>query len=98
MVVNKKWKKAACRDPYYEDTVGLATEERFLKEADEALVHMYDPNQDKDLDALRRQCLEGIRRDLRAVEKDKDMSGVPELPITSPPAMMQPLPSPLTEN
>jgi hypothetical protein len=74
-----------CRDPYYEDTVDISTEEKFLKEAEKALVYMYDPNHDKELDALRWQCLEGIRASLRLVEKDKGKSGVRELPITRPP-------------
>jgi hypothetical protein len=59
-----------CRDPYYEDTVDLATEEKFLRDAEKALVYMHDPTQDKELDALRWQCLESIRRDLRRVEKE----------------------------
>ena len=83
-----------CRDPYYEDTVDLATEERFLKDAEKTLVYMYDPSQDKELDALRWQCLERIRIDLRKVDMDKNKSAVPELSITSPPARMPPLPSP----
>jgi hypothetical protein len=83
-----------CRDPYYEDTVDLATEERFLKNTEKTLVYMYDPSQDKELDALRWQCLERIRMDLRKVEMDKGKSAVPELSITSPPAQMPPLPSP----
>lgn len=72
-----------CRDPYY-DGIELSTEEKFLKEAEKALVYMYDPNHDKELDVLRWQCLESIRMDLRSVEKDKDKSGVRELPITRP--------------
>jgi len=80
-----------CRDPYYEDTVDLATEEKFLKDAENALVYMYDPTQDKELDAFRWQCLERIRRDLRIVEKDKDKYTVPEKPITViPPASSLP--------
>jgi hypothetical protein len=71
-----------CRDPFYEDTVDLATEEKFLKDAEHALVYMYDPTQDKEIDAIRWQCLEGIRRDLRENEKEieQDKSGVKELP------------------
>lgn len=75
-----------CRDPYYEDTVDLATEEKFLKDAEKALVYMFDQTQDKDLDAFRWQCLERIRRDLRIVEKDKDKFTVPEKPITEIPS------------
>jgi hypothetical protein len=64
-----------CRDPYLEDAVVLPTEEKFLKEAEKALVYMYDPNHDKELDALRWQCLARIRRDLRENEKEMDNTG-----------------------
>jgi hypothetical protein len=80
-----------CRDPFFEDTVDLETEGKFLKEAEKALVYLYDQSHDKELDALRWQCLEGIRRDLRLVEKDKDKSGVQELPIkVIPPSSSSP--------
>jgi len=82
-----------CRDPYYEDTVDLAMEEKFLQDAEKALAYMYDPAQDKELDALRWQCLESIRRDLRSVEKDKNKYAVPEKPIiVIPPASSLPKP------
>jgi len=67
-----------CRDPYLEDAVDLATEIKFLKDTEKALVCMYDPTHDKEIDVLRWQCLESIRRDLKIVVHDKDQSAVPE--------------------
>jgi hypothetical protein len=37
-----------------------------------------NPSHDKEIDVLRWQCLESIRRDLKIVVYDKDQSAVPE--------------------
>jgi hypothetical protein len=65
-----------CRDPYLEDAADLATEEKFLKDAEKALVNLHDPTHDKELEALRWQCLASIRRDLRILKIDKEHQGV----------------------
>ncbi len=84
-----------CRDPYLEDTVDLETEEKFLKDAEKNLVYMSEANEDKEIDALRWQCLEGIRGDLRKNEQemDKAKTGVKEAPVqVIPPSSVLPQP------
>jgi hypothetical protein len=84
-----------CRSPFYEDTVDFATDEKFLKDAEKNLVYMSEANEDKEIDALRWQCLEEIRRDLRENEKemDKAKTGVKEAPVqVIPPSSELPQP------